>query len=144
MLANTENVTQIMWPSDRLPALRNTPVRARLLDIVRGLYGDDTMDFDFDMLICKAPHSATATPAHQDQASDIELLNGVEDQHSPLYLHSRTRSTASLLALAYWRYNSGISAAVHDELLDALLSTHPVMTISAGSFVNWSPPGVLA
>jgi phytanoyl-CoA hydroxylase len=71
--ASVENITQIMWPSDILPALRDHPMRARALALVRSLYNDDTFDFDFDMLISKAPHTNTPTPAHQDQAYWIEL-----------------------------------------------------------------------
>lgn len=64
----TEKITQIMWPSDIAPALRDHPIRARGLALARQLHGDDSFEFDFDMLIAKAPHSDTATPAHQDQA----------------------------------------------------------------------------
>ncbi len=91
-LATTENITQIMWPSDILESLRSHPMRERALKLVRQLYSDDTFEFDFDMvsmttsklrsplqiqtpiqLISKAPFTNTPTPAHQDQAYWIEL-----------------------------------------------------------------------
>ena len=56
-----------MWPSDISPSLRDHPVRRRALEVVRRLFDDDSLDFDFDMLICKAPHTGVPTPAHQDQ-----------------------------------------------------------------------------
>lgn len=63
-----EKITQIMWPSDILPALRDHAVRSRGLALARALHCDDSFVFDFDMLIAKAPHTDTPTPAHQDQA----------------------------------------------------------------------------
>lgn len=62
-----------MWPSDIIPELAEHPVRTRALHMVRKLYNDDGFEFDFDMLICKFPHTNTATPAHQDQAYWIDL-----------------------------------------------------------------------
>ena len=62
-----ENITQIMWPSEFVPVLHDTPAYRNALRLVRKLLGDD-MDFDFDMLIDKAPHTATPTPWHQDCA----------------------------------------------------------------------------
>jgi phytanoyl-CoA hydroxylase len=62
-----ENITQIMWPSEFVPVLHDTPAYQNALRIVREMLGED-MDFDFDMLIDKAPHSGTATPWHQDCA----------------------------------------------------------------------------
>jgi len=62
-----ENITQIMWPSEFVPVLHDTPAYRNALHIVKNLLGGD-MDFDFDMLIDKAPHSATPTPWHQDCA----------------------------------------------------------------------------
>lgn len=53
--AGVEKITQIMWPSDILPALRDHPMRARALALARALYEDDCFEFDFDMLINKAP-----------------------------------------------------------------------------------------
>lgn len=64
----TEKILQIMWPSDAAPALRDHPVRTKGLALARQLHGDDSFEFDFDMLIAKAPHTDTPTPAHQDQA----------------------------------------------------------------------------
>lgn len=62
-----ENITQIMWPSEFVPVLHDTPAYRRALEFVRGLLGED-MAFDFDMLIDKAPGSGTPTPWHQDCA----------------------------------------------------------------------------
>ncbi|WP_211346454.1 phytanoyl-CoA dioxygenase family protein [Actinokineospora cianjurensis] len=67
-----ENITQIMWPSALHPPLADLPLHARALAVARGLIGDDAM-LDFDMLIHKAPHSATPTPWHQDAAYWIDL-----------------------------------------------------------------------
>ena len=67
-VAGVENITQIMWPSDVVPALRDHAVRARCLALARALHADDTFQFDFDMLIAKAPGSATPTPPHQDES----------------------------------------------------------------------------
>jgi phytanoyl-CoA hydroxylase len=63
----TENITQIMWPSEFVPELRETPAYTKSLQLVRGMLGDD-IAFDFDMLIDKAPRSETPTPWHQDCA----------------------------------------------------------------------------
>jgi hypothetical protein len=62
-----ENITQIMWPSEFVPVLHDTPAYRNALRLVRDLLGDD-MAFDFDMLIDKAPRSGTPTPWHQDCA----------------------------------------------------------------------------
>ncbi len=62
-----ENITQIMWPSEFVPVLHDTPAYRNALRIARELLGDD-IEFDFDMLIDKAPHSGTPTPWHQDCA----------------------------------------------------------------------------
>jgi hypothetical protein len=67
-----ENITQILWPSDSLPELRTGPAYERALVIARELLGDDAT-FDFDMLIDKAPGTATPTPWHQDCAYWIDL-----------------------------------------------------------------------
>lgn len=72
---DVENITQIMWPSDIVTSLRDHPMRQRALELVRALYDDATFEFDFDMLISKAPHTNTPTPAHQDQAYWIELAD---------------------------------------------------------------------
>ncbi len=62
-----ENITQIMWPSDFVPELRDSAAYGRAQEIARGLQGDD-LAFDFDMLIDKAPGTGTPTPFHQDLA----------------------------------------------------------------------------
>ena len=62
-----ENITQIMWPSEFVPVLHDTPAYRNALRHARELLGED-LAFDFDMLIDKAPHSATPTPWHQDCA----------------------------------------------------------------------------
>jgi phytanoyl-CoA hydroxylase len=66
--SDVENITQIMWPSDIHPPLREAPFRARAVALARSLFGDDTFEIDFDMLISKAPHTDTPTPQHQDQS----------------------------------------------------------------------------
>ncbi len=73
-----EKITQIMWPSDVLPMLRDHPLRARGLALARAILDDPSVEFDFDMLIAKAPHTATPTPAHQDQAywPELEVRRG--------------------------------------------------------------------
>ena len=86
--SDTENITQVMWPSDRHTPLRLHPVRQRLLDAVRALYEDDSFDFDFDMMISKAPRTNTPTPAHQDQ---VRTGSCGCSPASPLY--QRPRST---------------------------------------------------
>ena len=70
--ADVENITQVMWPSELIPGLRNSPAYERALLIVRQLLGDD-MAFDFDMLIDKAPGTQTPTPFHQDMAYWVDL-----------------------------------------------------------------------
>lgn len=67
-----ENITQIMRASDFLPSLRNEPFHIRALAIARQLLGED-MDFDFDMLIDKAPHTNTPTPWHQDASYWLDM-----------------------------------------------------------------------
>jgi phytanoyl-CoA hydroxylase len=67
-----ENITQILWPSESLPALRTSPAYERALEIARELLGAD-LAFDFDMLIDKAPGTRTPTPWHQDAAYWIDL-----------------------------------------------------------------------
>jgi phytanoyl-CoA hydroxylase len=62
---DVENVTHIMWPSDTMPSLLDGLYHRRAIDVARQLLGDD-VDFDFDMMIDKAPHTNTATPWHQD------------------------------------------------------------------------------
>lgn len=75
--SSVENIIQVMWASDIVPALRDHPMRRRALEIAAGLYGVpvEEFDFDFDMLIAKWPHTNTPTPAHQDQAYWIPLAD---------------------------------------------------------------------
>jgi ectoine hydroxylase-related dioxygenase (phytanoyl-CoA dioxygenase family) len=68
----TENVTQIMWPSDFVPGLVEQALHQRALAVARQLLGND-MAFDFDMLIDKAPLTDTPTPWHQDAAYWIDM-----------------------------------------------------------------------
>jgi len=71
-VAAPERITQIMWPSSRLPVLHDAPLHRQALAMARRFAGED-MDFDFDMLIDKPPHTNTATPWHQDMAYWIPL-----------------------------------------------------------------------
>jgi phytanoyl-CoA hydroxylase len=68
----SKRITQIMWPSAKVPVLLDAPLHQRSLAMARQICGDD-MDFDFDMLIDKPPHSNTPTPWHQDMAYWIKL-----------------------------------------------------------------------
>lgn len=68
----TENITQIMWPSDFAPELLTMKYHLRTAAIAKEVYGED-MDMDFDMLINKAPFTDTATPWHQDAAYWIKM-----------------------------------------------------------------------
>ena len=54
------------------PGLRTSVAYERALAIAREILGAD-LAFDFDMLIDKAPHTATPTPWHQDCAYWIDL-----------------------------------------------------------------------
>ncbi len=67
-----ENITQIMWPSDFVPALLEMSYHQRALAIAKALLGDD-IEMDFDMLINKAPFTNTPTPWHQDAAYWINM-----------------------------------------------------------------------
>jgi ectoine hydroxylase-related dioxygenase (phytanoyl-CoA dioxygenase family) len=67
-----ESITQIMWPSDFLPGLFEMPYHQKVLSISRELLGED-IDFDFDMLISKAPGTNTLTPWHQDASYWINM-----------------------------------------------------------------------
>lgn len=67
-----ENITQILWPSELVAGLRTSDAYERALAIAREILGPDLV-FDFDMLIDKAPHTATPTPWHQDCAYWIDL-----------------------------------------------------------------------
>ncbi|MER5387078.1 phytanoyl-CoA dioxygenase family protein [Streptomyces sp. NPDC002688] len=67
-----ENITQIMWPSVLCPELLDLPLHDRALAVARKLIGQDA-ELDFDMLINKAPGTATVTPWHQDAAYWVKL-----------------------------------------------------------------------
>lgn len=67
----SENITQIMWPSDFAPLLE-MPYHQRSLQIAQTLMGED-IAMDFDMLINKAPHTNTPTPWHQDAAYWVDM-----------------------------------------------------------------------
>lgn len=67
-----EAITQIMWPCDFVPELLQMAYHQRVLSFSRSLLGDD-MAIDFDMLINKAPETATPTPWHQDAAYWINM-----------------------------------------------------------------------
>lgn len=62
-----ERITQIMLISRLVPELLEKPLHQKTTAIARDLLGED-MALDFDMLIDKAPYTATATPWHQDCA----------------------------------------------------------------------------
>jgi len=68
----SENITQIMWPSDFVPQLLGMTFHTNTLKIAKQILGDD-MEMDFDMLINKAPFSNTITPWHQDAAYWINM-----------------------------------------------------------------------
>ena len=70
--SRVESITQIMWPSSLVPALKAAVYHKRAMALMHQLLGDD-LELDFDMLIDKAPHSNTATPWHQDCAYWIDL-----------------------------------------------------------------------
>jgi ectoine hydroxylase-related dioxygenase (phytanoyl-CoA dioxygenase family) len=61
-----------MWPSELVPDLRTSVAYRRALKAARQLLGDD-LEFDFDMLIDKAPGTQTPTPFHQDMAYWLDL-----------------------------------------------------------------------
>ena len=67
-----ERITQIMLASRLLPSLLEQPLHKKTLAIAKQLLGSD-MELDFDMLIDKAPYSATVTPWHQDCSYWIAL-----------------------------------------------------------------------
>jgi phytanoyl-CoA hydroxylase len=60
-----EMITQIMLPGRVFPELLSMKLHTLSLSMAKELLGED-MELDFDMLIDKAPHSATPTPWHQD------------------------------------------------------------------------------
>jgi ectoine hydroxylase-related dioxygenase (phytanoyl-CoA dioxygenase family) len=69
---SNERITQIMLVSRLFPELLQKPLHKKTLSIAKQLLGED-MALDFDMLISKAPMSATATPWHQDRAYWITM-----------------------------------------------------------------------
>jgi phytanoyl-CoA hydroxylase len=70
--ATVESITQIMWPSDLVEGLGQSVAYERALAVAREILGQDVV-FDFDMLIDKAPGTATPTPWHQDCAYWLDL-----------------------------------------------------------------------
>jgi len=64
-LTSDENICQIMWPSDYV-RIAHGPLHQRTRAVSRLLLGND-IEFDFDMLIYKAPFTNTDTPWHQDE-----------------------------------------------------------------------------
>jgi len=62
-----ESITQIMRPSDQVAFLKTSMLMQKCTQLAKVLLGKD-MEFDFDMLINKAPHTNTPTPWHQDEA----------------------------------------------------------------------------
>ena len=90
---NVENTGQIMWPSDRIEGLANSPLHKRGLKLSRSLLGHD-LDFDFDMLIYKdaftggkhvnkkincLPGQQGETPWHQDESYWPSGMTKIED-----------------------------------------------------------------
>jgi ectoine hydroxylase-related dioxygenase (phytanoyl-CoA dioxygenase family) len=67
-----EYITQIMVPSRIFPELLDQPIHTRSLQLAKELLGID-MELDFDMLINKAPGTATETPWHQDAAYWLDM-----------------------------------------------------------------------
>ena len=69
---DSENIGQIMWPSDLIQNSREGPIHRRAYEISKSLMTpsshNDEISFDFDMLIYKPAHSMTETPWHQDEA----------------------------------------------------------------------------
>ena len=64
---SSENICQLMWPSNYDSSLLDRSIYKRLLCVVKRIMGQD-MEFDFDMLINKFPKSNTSTPWHQDES----------------------------------------------------------------------------
>lgn len=73
-----ENITQVMWPSLYLdkatrPFTReNSPLHLKAEQLAKSVLGSD-MEFDFDMLISKEPHTNTETPWHSDESYWLDL-----------------------------------------------------------------------
>ena len=65
---DSENVGQIMWPSDIIENARDGPIHERAYVITSYLLAkSNDFAFDFDMMIWKNPHTDTETPWHQDE-----------------------------------------------------------------------------
>jgi len=73
-----ERTTMIMQPHDFVPALMETTYLDRALEAGRALLGGD-MEVDMTMAMDKLPHTAAATPWHQDEAY---WLPGIPDRRS--------------------------------------------------------------
>lgn len=73
-----ERITQIMQPHDFAPGLLESEFYRRSLAASRVLLGED-MELDMAMTMDKLPHTATATPWHQDEAY---WLPGIPDRRS--------------------------------------------------------------
>jgi phytanoyl-CoA hydroxylase len=73
-----ERITQIMQIHDFVPEVLDGPYAAQALDAARAILGDD-MELDMTMLMDKLPHTATATPWHQDEAY---WLPGIPDRRA--------------------------------------------------------------
>eukprot|EP00730_Choanoeca_flexa_P017096 TRINITY_DN8190_c0_g1_i4.p1 TRINITY_DN8190_c0_g1~~TRINITY_DN8190_c0_g1_i4.p1 ORF type:complete len:306 (+),score=54.75 TRINITY_DN8190_c0_g1_i4:168-1085(+) len=71
--SETENVLQVMWPSDYVELLVSGPLHARSLAIAQHLLGGADIAFDFDMMIAKAPYTNTDIPWHQDEAYWLDM-----------------------------------------------------------------------
>eukprot|EP01084_Bolivina_argentea_P046313 85282_1 len=71
-LEHTENITQIMWPTEYIINLQSEgPFHQRANAIAKILldeYNNNTTTFDFDMMLSKEPGSLTDVPWHQDCA----------------------------------------------------------------------------
>ena len=71
--ASSENVLQVMWPSDYVEHLAQGPLHKRTAAMAAWLLEGDDINFDFDMLIAKAPQTNTDIPWHQDEAYWLDL-----------------------------------------------------------------------
>eukprot|EP00045_Choanoeca_perplexa_P008419 m.77858 g.77858 ORF g.77858 m.77858 type:complete len:274 (+) comp14488_c0_seq4:1183-2004(+) len=60
-----ESILQVMWPCDKMPTLLDDVLHQRGLELAKAVIGDDAA-FDFDMIMCKPPHTEMSTPFHQD------------------------------------------------------------------------------
>lgn len=64
---DSENICQIMWPSKFCRYLQEGPFHQRAMLCAKNILGED-MEFDFDMMISKAPFTNTVMPWHQDES----------------------------------------------------------------------------